>query len=89
MSAPARSWREKARLSIYDRVDVAAAKVCGIFCSSTNMGCSSGVLGIDDEHRPVVQDQPFLLVSHHHDRMFGLVPVVAYDHKSEIGFGHS
>ena len=78
----------KARLSICDRSTAAAAKVWGFLFEHEQRIVVTRVLGIDDKHRPVVQDQPFLLVSHRHDRMFGLVLVVMYDNKPEIVVRH-
>src|SRR5215470_8457556 len=82
MSGRERSRREKDKLSICDLIEPG-----GRDCSSALLvqgeerPIVAHVLGIEDRHRAVVQNQPALLIANGHDRMTYLVFVVLHDDK--------
>src|SRR5262245_8900346 len=85
MSGRERLWRGKARLSICDALNRCRRNGAGPLLVQCEQGAIvAHVIGVQNRHGPVVQNQPALLMPNGHDRMTYLALFVLHDEKAEI-----
>src|SRR5215510_12694079 len=83
MSERERLWRGKARLSICD--DRCRRNGAGPLLVQCEQGAIiAHVIGIQNRHGPIIQDQPALLVPNRHDSMTYLPLLILHDNKADI-----
>src|SRR5512132_519460 len=85
MNGRERLWRGKARLSICDVLNRCRRNGAGSLLVQCEQGAIvAHVVGIQNRHGPIVQDQPALLVPNGHDRVTYLTLFILHDNKAEI-----